>query len=354
MADMKRQVAQNAGKIENTLQRASSLDCRANGIGSRGGHIARELKSPGPLNGNFKAKKGEFFFEHIKHFRELSSQLEMAKMSKVRNPDWRHQFINHNSLQPQPLFKHPKAVNRLIDLEAPVKEAMKARGLRTLPPARPVLHKGRRTDTDSQSRRAAGLGAYKVLFAVRAGSQTSSMVHNMHGHLDDDSVDWDTWKTGLKQEQESRPNTAPASLSLHSPESSTTLDDGVMFRQSVDDLSLSPTCKIDYSGAVDEGLASLVCTTLEDLLRELDDIGQQIQLSDLAVAAESIADPTVLPFVSYIAVLAGLSPSALTAANMLTKHPIATLMFIRGVRTCRLLVIMNQHKNSALVAFERV
>ena len=47
------------------LRRTDRIDCRANGIGSKGGHIAREMKSPGPTNGHTPIGEADTYIGHF-------------------------------------------------------------------------------------------------------------------------------------------------------------------------------------------------------------------------------------------------------------------------------------------------
>ena len=47
------------GRVHELLVSASAIDCRADGVGSAGGHIARLVKAPGPHNGHNEIKENE-------------------------------------------------------------------------------------------------------------------------------------------------------------------------------------------------------------------------------------------------------------------------------------------------------
>lgn len=92
LQDVKNNADKNIYILDNVLRKFSSKDCRVSGVGSVGGHIAREQKAPGPHNGHHPPSRDHLF---------LATSLAVAKLPKVRlhsreakiQPDWDSRFI---------------------------------------------------------------------------------------------------------------------------------------------------------------------------------------------------------------------------------------------------------------------
>lgn len=90
LSDIKRRTNSNILVLDNVLKNVSSNDTRCSGIGSSGGHIAREQKAPGPHNGHFPPKR-----EHLFLATAVAKNVKIPLLSKGQliQPEWDRRFI---------------------------------------------------------------------------------------------------------------------------------------------------------------------------------------------------------------------------------------------------------------------
>ena len=84
----------NIGKVDFTIKLAGDIKCRDSGVGSYGGHIAREFKSPGPCNGHNYIKPHERMLSD----KVSESQKEdlIGHIVALSHPSWERNFVADN------------------------------------------------------------------------------------------------------------------------------------------------------------------------------------------------------------------------------------------------------------------
>lgn len=76
--------------LDDAVRKFSSIDARRNGIGSRGGHIAREQKDPGPHNGHFPPAYDHLFLATTPM---KLPKVQLYSKEPLIQPEWDHRFI---------------------------------------------------------------------------------------------------------------------------------------------------------------------------------------------------------------------------------------------------------------------
>ena len=97
-----RELAQTDKHRMDSLLKKLQKDPRMTGIGSNGGHIARQNKDPGPLNGHRSISRQDSFIS----IADIGKEMEGRAPPKVflyrdlNHPDWNHRFIEGALLSP--------------------------------------------------------------------------------------------------------------------------------------------------------------------------------------------------------------------------------------------------------------
>lgn len=97
LASLRKKTKENSSKISRVLSKASEIDSRRRGVGSRGGAIARKIKAPGPHNGHNRV---------LPHERLISAKVELPDASElqqvfkdIEHPhDWNVNFVTAASI----------------------------------------------------------------------------------------------------------------------------------------------------------------------------------------------------------------------------------------------------------------
>ncbi len=97
LATLRKKTKENSSKISRILTKASEIDSRRRGVGSRGGAIARKIKAPGPHNGHNRV---------LPHERLISAKVELPDPSElqqvfkdIEHPhDWDVNFVTAASI----------------------------------------------------------------------------------------------------------------------------------------------------------------------------------------------------------------------------------------------------------------
>ena len=97
MSMIRTNTSKNITALNNVLVRVSTSDSRESGVGSRGGHIAREVKSPGPHNGHNQPQKPHLFL--ATEVVILPKPILYAKEPLIQ-PIWDHRFTEGKTLSP--------------------------------------------------------------------------------------------------------------------------------------------------------------------------------------------------------------------------------------------------------------
>ena len=97
MTLIKTSTSKNILALSNVLERVSTSDSRGNGVGSKGGHIAREAKSPGPHNGHNPPQKPHLFL--ATEVVVLPKPILYSKEPLIQ-PVWDHRFTEGKMLSP--------------------------------------------------------------------------------------------------------------------------------------------------------------------------------------------------------------------------------------------------------------
>ena len=104
MTMIRTNTSKNIAALNNILVRVSTSDSRETGVGSRGGHIAREVKSPGPHNGHNPPQKPHLFL--ATEVVLLPKPILYAKEPLIQ-PVWDHRFTEGKMLSPSLLSEGP-------------------------------------------------------------------------------------------------------------------------------------------------------------------------------------------------------------------------------------------------------
>jgi len=128
---LRENAVKTVGRIDQVFDITTKVNMRQHGIGSKGGHIARELGAPGPINGHRKIMpKDKLVFYHGSH----QPKGDPRKHVKVQLPEWNHRFKNLNTISVDP-FKKPFPVVKLHNVKRDVQEYLSlSRSLSLLPP----------------------------------------------------------------------------------------------------------------------------------------------------------------------------------------------------------------------------
>ena len=91
----------NIARINKVLKKAEDMECLRNGIGSRGGHIARQLGAPGPTNGHTPIKDSDRL--HVSSEAKMSEEDMLSALKGGRRrpfapPEWDHNHVEGKSL----------------------------------------------------------------------------------------------------------------------------------------------------------------------------------------------------------------------------------------------------------------
>lgn len=92
----KKTAEENTEHLSKVLDKIT-FDARTHGVGSRGGHIARELKSPGPINGHSVVSDFDKFISPANFFPKHLPKMSF-KPKKLDRPDWDEYFAAGNAL----------------------------------------------------------------------------------------------------------------------------------------------------------------------------------------------------------------------------------------------------------------
>lgn len=80
-------------RLSNTIKQAELVDCRGTGIGSKGGHIAREFKAAGPHNGHNPINKDDIYKNPFAS-ESISRYLDVSRIAtSLNHPDWNQSIL---------------------------------------------------------------------------------------------------------------------------------------------------------------------------------------------------------------------------------------------------------------------
>lgn len=79
LSNLRSDTTKDVSRVHELLTTASAIDCRADGVGSAGGHIARLVKAPGPHNGHNEIKASERLL--------VSTSQDSAEDIKFKRPE---------------------------------------------------------------------------------------------------------------------------------------------------------------------------------------------------------------------------------------------------------------------------
>ena len=113
----KERSAQNIGNVDLKIKLANDMKCLESGVGSYGGHIAREFKSPGPCNGHNYIK----LHERLLTGEPNKSQKEdfVAHPLVLVHPNWEANFVADNHISKSnkttTLHNHDLELDPIVD-----------------------------------------------------------------------------------------------------------------------------------------------------------------------------------------------------------------------------------------------
>jgi hypothetical protein len=105
-------LSDNMNHLNGIIQKIESIDSRRNGVGSKGGHIAREVKAPGPLNGHNTISGGGSPLNNNQKIVLPKIKPTLAPAKELALPEWNGRFVYERCLTPQVLHRTSEKVNK--------------------------------------------------------------------------------------------------------------------------------------------------------------------------------------------------------------------------------------------------
>jgi hypothetical protein len=106
---LQRHARRSMDAVSRKLTLATLVDPRESGVGSYGGHIAREVGAPGPLNNPYVPNIGKGFTADPK-YRILRRNQAFQANHSVHNSEWSSSFVAAQSLALDPVYHFPSKI----------------------------------------------------------------------------------------------------------------------------------------------------------------------------------------------------------------------------------------------------